>query len=191
MASMRRIAIVGPPAAGKSTLGHMLGHRLGIEVHHLDALYWQPGAQRTDDAEWRRLHSRLVEGETWIIDGGFTSLLPERFAAADTVVVLDRRPAVCVARVVWRWLVYGFRRAPGMADVSRPHLDRQMLRWIRRYRHDKLPEIFAALGPDVAGRRVHHVRTRRDVRALLDTAARAGSSAPAERRVATRERVGG
>ena len=40
---MRRIAIIGAGGAGKSTLARQLGEVLGIEVIHLDALFWKPG----------------------------------------------------------------------------------------------------------------------------------------------------
>jgi len=40
---MSRIAVIGSPGAGKSTLARKLGQALGLEVHHLDRLYWQPG----------------------------------------------------------------------------------------------------------------------------------------------------
>ena len=42
---MRRIAIVGCGGSGKSSLARELSSRTGIEVTHLDALYW--------DAEWQ------------------------------------------------------------------------------------------------------------------------------------------
>jgi adenylate kinase family enzyme len=38
---MRRIVIIGPLGAGKSTLALELGRMLGIPVHHLDWLYWE------------------------------------------------------------------------------------------------------------------------------------------------------
>jgi len=40
---MRRVAIVGSAGAGKSALARQLGAILGVEVVHLDALFWKPG----------------------------------------------------------------------------------------------------------------------------------------------------
>ncbi|HLF67970.1 MAG TPA: hypothetical protein VI503_01395 [Gaiellaceae bacterium] len=166
---LRRIAIVGGPAAGKSTLATRLGGALGIEPHHLDALYWKPGWQPTAPDDWEALHRSLVAGERWIVDGGFTGSMPERFAASDTVVIVDPGPLVCTVRAIWRRFLYSVRRAPGMADVSRPHFDLQLIRWIWTFRRDKLPEIRAALST-APGTRVVHVRGRDDARRLLDEA---------------------
>ena len=44
---MQRVAIIGTGGAGKSTLARRMGERLGIEVIHLDHLFWQPGWEPT------------------------------------------------------------------------------------------------------------------------------------------------
>ena len=167
---MRRIAIVGPPAAGKSTLAARLGKALGIEPDHLDALFWNPGWRPTPPDEWEAKHRALLARSRWIVDGGFTVSMPERFSAADTVVIVDPGPLACTLRAIRRRLVFSVTRAPGMANVSRPHFDLQLFRWIWRFRRDKLPEIFSALEAATPGTRVVHVRGRSDVRRLLDEA---------------------
>jgi hypothetical protein len=40
---MKKILVIGSGGAGKSTFAKRLGGLLGINVIHLDALYWQPG----------------------------------------------------------------------------------------------------------------------------------------------------
>jgi adenylate kinase family enzyme len=165
---MTRIAIVGPPAAGKSTLAARLGTALGIEPDHLDALFWKPGWRPTPPDEWEAKHRALLARDRWIVDGGFTVSMPERFSAADTIVIVDPGPFVCTLRAIRRRLVFSMSRAPGMANVSRPHFDLQFFRWIWRFRRDKLPEIRSALDAAAPGTRVVYVRSRSDVRRLLD-----------------------
>lgn len=93
---VKRIAIVGCIGAGKSTLARQLGHRLGIEVIHLDRLWWQPGPYRIKGkrtvaartlapGEFRKLQERLAAQDSWIIDGGAADL-SVRLSRADTVV---------------------------------------------------------------------------------------------------------
>jgi adenylate kinase family enzyme len=38
----KRIAVIGSPGAGKSTLARELGAALGLPVYHLDRLLWRP-----------------------------------------------------------------------------------------------------------------------------------------------------
>ncbi len=40
MAAMRRVVIMGPGGAGKSTLARTLGERTGLPVFHLDQYFW-------------------------------------------------------------------------------------------------------------------------------------------------------
>jgi adenylate kinase family enzyme len=108
---MRRIVIMGPLGAGKSTLALKLGRLLGIPVHHLDRLYWGDTWMSTPPVEWQALLSRLVAGESWIIDGNFTSSLPQRLAAADTVIYLDIPPLTSTIRAIGRRIFHWWRRA--------------------------------------------------------------------------------
>jgi adenylate kinase family enzyme len=160
---MRRIAIVGPTAAGKSTLARRLGDALGLPVHHLDALYWRPGWQAMPPDEWEALLGDLVGQARWIVDGNFTASMRDRLEAADTLVFVDLPRRVCLVRAVRRRAAYARRRAPGTADQSRPHFDLRLLRWIWTFPSDHRPlilDLFAELGE---GRSVHVLRTRRAV----------------------------
>ncbi len=44
--------MLGNCGSGKSTLARQLGAGLGLDVVHLDALYWRPGWVEPTDAEW-------------------------------------------------------------------------------------------------------------------------------------------
>src|SRR5215471_17029117 len=115
-ALLRRIAVIGPVASGKSTLARQLGHRLGLPVIELDDVHW--GGPLLSDREWASVHGRLLAGERWIIAGDYRAVAGERFAAADTVVWLDLPRPVCLWRACLR------RNAlPKLACV----------RWIWRY----------------------------------------------------------
>lgn len=91
---VRRIAIVGPVAAGKSTLARHLGARLALPVVELDDVRWRSG-RRFSDAEWAATHHQLLQPECWIIAGDHRAVAAERFAAADTIVWLDLGRAIC------------------------------------------------------------------------------------------------
>ncbi len=39
---MKKIMLIGSGGAGKSTLARKLGVKLGIDVYHLDTLFWKP-----------------------------------------------------------------------------------------------------------------------------------------------------
>ena len=164
---MRRIVVIGPLGAGKSTLALKLGRLLGISVHHLDWLYWGDTWTPTPPAEWQALLDRIVADESWIIDGNFTSSLPQRLAAADTVIYLDVPPLTSTIRAIRRRILHRWRRAPGMPGGSRPMFDAQLFRWIWTFPSQDRPSLLKQLGqPSVSGKTVI-LRNGREVRRFV------------------------
>ncbi len=63
---MQRIILIGSGGSGKSTLARELGARLGIDVHHLDALFWKPNWTPATRQEQLGIQSAWIERESWI-----------------------------------------------------------------------------------------------------------------------------
>jgi adenylate kinase family enzyme len=164
---MRRIVIIGPLAAGKSTLAVELGRTLGIPVHHLDSLYWGDSWAPTPAAEWEELLDRIVAGESWIIDGNFTTSLPQRLAAADTVVYLDISPLTSTIRATRRRILHAWRRAPGVPGGSHPMFNAQLFRWIWEFRSWHRPRLLLQLRQPSLADKTIVLRSRRDVRRFM------------------------
>lgn len=100
-----RIAVIGRSCAGKSTLTHALAESLSIPAHHLDTLHHQPGTNWVPRSaeEFAALHGDAIAGKSWVMDGNYSRLMPERFKRATSVIWLDLGVSVCL----WRY----FRRA--------------------------------------------------------------------------------
>ncbi|MGQ0432275.1 MAG: isopentenyl transferase family protein [Microthrixaceae bacterium] len=140
---MERIAIVGPGGAGKSTFAAALGERTGLPVVHLDRHFWKPGWIESSRDEWRRRQWELFAGDRWIADGNYGGTFDERFARADTVIVVSRPRLACVASAVRRSL-----RNHGQAIQAEGCPERFQLafyRWIWNYGRDSRPRLDAAL----------------------------------------------
>ena len=163
--SARRVVVMGPPGAGKSTLARLIGARLGLPVFHLDQFFFAPGWAEVPRDTFVAEVERLAAMPEWVIDGNFTFAIEPRLRAADTVIYLDMPSWLCVTRVLWRiWRGYGRTRFD-MRDGCPEHLDLSFVwfTWtynrVSRMRKLEIVERFA-------GRRVV-LRGRRAVRRFM------------------------
>jgi adenylate kinase family enzyme len=166
---MRKLLLIGPGGAGKSTLATRLGASLGLPVHHLDALYWRPGWQAPAREEWLATLAPLLAQDAWVMDGNFGGTLDERLAAADTAILLDLPPLLCLGRALRRRWRYRGRHRPDMAPGCLEKIDFEFVWWILGYRHRKVPTLLPKLRAwaTAPGRRLVVLRSPREVEAFI------------------------
>ncbi|WP_419808439.1 topology modulation protein [Sphingomonas sp.] len=125
-----RIAVIGSPGGGKSTLATALARAAGVPLIHLDRIYWAPGWEAPDDAAWRASNATIVAGEEWVIDGNYSSTLGDRLARATLVIWLDLPTVACLAGVLRRSFHYRRGGRPDMMDDCPERLDRAYLTFL-------------------------------------------------------------
>lgn len=141
----QRVAVIGVPGAGKSTVSRELGEILGLTVTHLDALFWQPNWQETPLANWITRQRELVGRTRWLIDGSYNRTLAIRLERADLVVFLDFSTWRCLWRVGKRWWVYRGQIRPDVAAGCKERIDLEFLRFVWSYRRQKRPMLLEQL----------------------------------------------
>ena len=99
---MKRVLVIGPGGAGKSTLAQRLGEILSLEGIHLDKFYWRAGWIEPPKEDWLATIEQLLARDAWVMDGNYSGTLERRLEAADTVVFLDLPRTTCVWRVIKR-----------------------------------------------------------------------------------------
>ena len=120
---MDKIAIIGSPGAGKSTLAQQLGKSLNIEIIHLDRYFWRPEwREKPRDARIEILKG-LVRKERWIIEGTYLGASEPRLNAADTIIFLDIPPWLCLHRIRQRHNKYKGQPRPDLPDGCSDHLN--------------------------------------------------------------------
>lgn len=140
---MQRVAVVGSGGAGKSTFATALGEATGLPVVHLDRHFWHPGWLETPRDEWRQLQRELLADDRWIADGNYGGTFDERFARADTVIIVARSRLACLTSALWRTTRDHGRAI--QADGCPERFQLEFYRWIWNYRRDSRPRLDAAL----------------------------------------------
>ena len=141
---MKKIAVIGCPGSGKSTLSVRLGQITGLPIFHLDDYYhtrtWNPADGKR---EWREFQNELVARPEWIIDGNYKGTLSIRVGAADTIVFLDFPRWLCVYRVLQRRLRQLCGRPAAGGNPER--LEWSFLVFIWGYRTAERPKVLEML----------------------------------------------
>lgn len=124
-----KIQIIGYSGSGKSTLATRLGEIAGIDVLHLDSTHfygnWQ---ERTDEEQTAIVRQFLATHESWVLDGNWRRIAPERYQMTDITILLMLNRWTCFRAAYKRYRKY--------RDVSRPDLgcpekfDKSFRRWV-------------------------------------------------------------
>lgn len=166
---MKRILVLGPGGAGKSTFARRLGGLLKVEVKHLDKFYWRPGWTEPSKDEWLKTVTELTRGESWIMDGNYGGTVEVRVARCDTIIFLDMSRWLCLWRVLKRRLLYRTRSRPDMAEGCPEQLDREFLSWIWNYSRRSKPKIVKLMNENSATKKIVWLRSTAEVEKFLSS----------------------
>ncbi len=86
---MKRIAVIGTTGSGKSTLARLIAKRLALAYIELDAINWQENWTEMPRAEMADRVGKLVQGDGWVVEGGYSFVRDTIWQRADTVIWLD------------------------------------------------------------------------------------------------------
>jgi adenylate kinase family enzyme len=171
---MKRVAVFGNAGGGKSTLARRLAALTGLPLYALDMMQYRAGGGTIPHDAYLQAHAELLRQEAWIIDGfGCRVSAWERFSVADTLVHVDL-PLATHAWFVTKRLIKGMvvnpEGWPDGAPMWRSSMRSYKVLWLC---HRRLTPRYRQLVADAAAsKRVHHVRSRREMATLIEAVAR-------------------
>ena len=95
---MRRINVVGTSCSGKTTLARELARRQGVPHVEIDALFWGPNWTPVPTEVFRTRLISALEGDRWVVDGGYALVRDITWGRVDTIVWLDYPMRTVLAR---------------------------------------------------------------------------------------------
>ncbi|CAM2794191.1 DNA topology modulation protein [Hathewaya histolytica] len=126
----KRIMIIGSPGSGKSTFSKKLAKLIGIPLIHLDKEFWNYGWVETPREKWIKKQEKLVQGDTWIIDGNYGGTLDIRLEKADTVICFQLNRTVCVLSYLKRVITNINKVRSDMGEGCQEKLDFEFIKYI-------------------------------------------------------------
>jgi adenylate kinase family enzyme len=128
---MKRIIIIGNSGSGKSYLAQRLSDHFGYPLIHLDILFWEPGGfnlKRPKEIVYAEI-ARLVQGESWIVEGVFGELAREFFTSADYFIWLDLDWEACLNSLSQR----GSESSQQLDQQSAEENFKKLVKWASAY----------------------------------------------------------
>ncbi len=131
-----KIQIIGYSGSGKSTLARKLADFYGIPCLHLDCVQFYGDWQERSKEEQNEIVRRfLAENDSWVIDGNYSRVAPERFSMSDLTVYLNYNRFYCYRKAKERYRTYkGRARESCPCDEKFDHTFRRWLLWDGRKR---------------------------------------------------------
>jgi adenylate kinase family enzyme len=175
----RRIIVTGNSSSGKTTLAERLARSLGLSFIELDALFWLPGWQETEDEAFRaKVREALAEApEGWVIAGNYRSRTRDiTWPVADTVIWLDlplRVTLTGILRRSWRRsrskeLLWGTNYERFWPQLKLWSEKDSLIRWTLGHHNAGREFNEARMAEDIGGpRRWYRLRSAREVEAFL------------------------
>jgi adenylate kinase family enzyme len=160
---MKRVLVIGPGGAGKSTFAKRLGELLGIEVKHLDKFYWRAGWTKPANDDWLKTVTELTSGGSWIMDGNFGGTLDLRLRSCDAIVFLDMPRLLCLWRITKRRLLYRNRSRPDITEGCNEKLDLEFVSWVWNYAHRSRPRVIKLLEEHSGSKEIVWLRSNAEV----------------------------
>ena len=167
---MKRVAVFGNAAGGKSTLARRVADLTRLPLYPLDTIQYKRGGGKVPHEEYLKAHADLLTRDRWVIDGfGCVPSSWERFAAADTLIYIDL-PRFTHYRWVTKRLVKGIfvnpEGWPEKSPIWSSTMDSYKVLW--RCHRGLTPRYRKLVADAAASKRVHHIKSRAGISALVD-----------------------
>ncbi len=165
-----RVLVIGCSGGGKSTLSRKLSGRLDLPYVSMDReFYWLPGWIKRPKGEERAMIAARVAEDRWIMDGSGASTFDLRLPRTDLVIWVRVPRRICFWGLAYRVASSFGRVRPDMAPGCPEQLpDREFLSYIWNFERRVSPVIVKAIDRYSAEMPVLTLRSRRDMRALVE-----------------------
>lgn len=138
---MKKVIIIGCPGSGKSTFARKLHKATGIQLFHLDMLYWNADKTTVEKSLFLQRLNDVLKQEEWIIDGNYSSTMEMRIKECDTVFFLDFPCDICLSGIEER----KGKPRPDMPWIEDDVVDNEFIEFVKSYNEESRPKVLELL----------------------------------------------
>lgn len=131
-----RIAIVGAPGTGKTTLSNILSEIYNIPAIHIDGIHHMENWVIRDKDERDKIILDIIQKDKWIIDGTYKSTIRARFEKADLIIWLDFSTFAQIKGVMGRYLKNKGIEKPEIPGCKEK-MDKEFFTYVLKYNKNK------------------------------------------------------
>lgn len=126
-----KIVIIGFSGSGKSTLAKTLSLHYNVPVLHMDSINFKPGWIERDRNEFNEIVLDFMKNnESWIIEGNYHKIAPNRIEEADQLIFLNYNRFFCLKSVIKRYKENKGKSRSDMAAGCPEKLDFSFILWV-------------------------------------------------------------
>ena len=125
-----KILVAGYSSSGKSTFSKRLSRHYGIDVLHIDTIFFGPNWVERDHDQVEEEINEFMKREKWIIDGQYRKLATERYDQCDQLFLFDFNRFKCLYGAVVRRIKYHNQNRDTIAEGCKERLNFGFVWWI-------------------------------------------------------------
>ena len=162
-----KIHIIGCSGTGKTYLAKTLSNKYNIPRYDLDNIYWDNSSEKyetkTEFEKRDKLLQKILEKDSWIIEGIYYKWLEQSFKNADIIHILDLPKYIYKFRIIKRFIKRKLKLEAGKKETLKSLLD--LLKWTDEFQKKDMKEIIKIL--EKYKEKVHFIKDKKEIKKIL------------------------
>ncbi|MFA6386201.1 MAG: hypothetical protein WCW04_00305 [Candidatus Paceibacterota bacterium] len=143
----KKVIIIGGGGSGKSSLADRMGKYTGYPVYHLDNLLLDSNWQQKPKNQWEEISQVFLTKDAGIVDGNYSSSIPNRVKWADVIIYIDIPTHVQLWRITRRYIrnKLGLDKRCGFPDGSKEKIGMKFILWTYHWNSNHREKLLSML----------------------------------------------